>query len=236
MYSAARLARNTAIPAKSSARPLRPIMVRAAKCRHAGRVGGEARVQRLITNPGTSALHVTPWQIGADGLGYDSRAAREVSTPSGLNVCVVPGNGICILQALAGGGACSGSLARALQQGDLSMGKQGRLVNEQIANGTKMFIGVVPTTDSVPRVCGRRSALDAWRSVVRAGDVTAVTVGTVRRCVGRTVTTRLEGTAAPHARLGVVISGRPVVARIPGTRSVRCLELARAERGWPHPS
>jgi len=93
-----------------------------------------------VSQPTFSSLPTFVLQLAADGLSYDPRAAREVSTPSGLHIWLVPGNGICMLNPSNGGGACSGSLALALQEGVLH--------TQPVANGTEVYIGIVPNTNA----------------------------------------------------------------------------------------
>jgi hypothetical protein len=93
-----------------------------------------------VSQPPFSSLPTFVLQLAAEGLPYDPRAAREVSTPSGLHIWIVPGNGICMLDPPSGGGDCSGSLALALQEGVLH--------KQTAADGMAIYVGIAPNTNA----------------------------------------------------------------------------------------
>lgn len=93
-----------------------------------------------MSQPPFASLPTFVLQLAAEGLSYDPRAAREVSTRSGLHIWLVPGNGICMLNPPNGGGECSGSLALALQEGVLH--------KQTAADRTAIFIGIVPNANA----------------------------------------------------------------------------------------
>jgi hypothetical protein len=103
-----------------------------------GRFGHGANAFTVSQRP-FSSLRSFVLRLAAEGAPCDPRAAREVSTPSGLRVWIIPGNGICIFDPPNGTGECSTNLELALRQGVLK--------TQTVANGTYSYIGVVPNTN-----------------------------------------------------------------------------------------
>lgn len=73
--------RKTAAPAKSSARPLRPVIVRAASASTFSGSDDSRAFSGVITKPGTSVLHVTPYRDHASACERASDSSAPLETP-----------------------------------------------------------------------------------------------------------------------------------------------------------
>src|SRR5215469_9160191 len=80
-YALAGLARKTAMPSKSAASPLRPIMVRAASAAERAGSAATSAVRGVATKPGATALQHTPWGAQASDWDLVSETRPPLAAP-----------------------------------------------------------------------------------------------------------------------------------------------------------